>query len=405
MSPKQLVYIANARLPTEKAHGYQICKMCEAFANQGVEVLLLHPERYQSDAELKEISIFSYYNVPPVFEVKTLPNWDVVPLSLWIPEKLFTGIFFTHALLWGFYAALKARKQKADLYYTRDSGIAFCLVYLGLPTVYEAHLVPKRAQKWLLRLLPGHRALQLVVVLTNFIQEQFVQLGFLEKKIIVLPDAVDLELFNIELSQKEAREHLQIDSQIKIAAYVGKFHTMGCEKGLPEIIQSAKYLLKDFPELYFYFIGGPLDNVPKYEQIIIALGLPRERFVFLEKQPIQKVPYYLKASDILLMPHPWNEFYAYYISPLKLFEYMSTKRPIIASRLPSIMEVLRDGENALMAEAGDSEAIAKNIRTLLENKQIANRIAEQAYIDVQKYTWKLRANRIINFLEELHFSK
>lgn len=40
----RLLYLANARLPTEKAHGYQICKMCEAFARTGAEITLMYPQ-------------------------------------------------------------------------------------------------------------------------------------------------------------------------------------------------------------------------------------------------------------------------------------------------------------------------------------------------------------------------
>ena len=61
---KRLVYVGIVRLPTEKAHGYQICKMCEAFAKANVEVLLLHPFRHQSDRKLKGQSLFDYYSLP-----------------------------------------------------------------------------------------------------------------------------------------------------------------------------------------------------------------------------------------------------------------------------------------------------------------------------------------------------
>ena len=66
----QVIYITNSRLPTEKAHGYQIVKMCQALAQNGANVLLLHPFRHQRNPRLKEQSVFDYYGVPPVFEVR-----------------------------------------------------------------------------------------------------------------------------------------------------------------------------------------------------------------------------------------------------------------------------------------------------------------------------------------------
>jgi hypothetical protein len=82
--------------------------MCEAFALNGADVLLLHPYRHQPDAQLSEAKVFDYYGVRPIFEVRTLPNWDVVLLNRIIPDRWFTPIFFAHAMLWGLYAALKA---------------------------------------------------------------------------------------------------------------------------------------------------------------------------------------------------------------------------------------------------------------------------------------------------------
>ena len=91
---RRLVYIANARLPTEKAHGYQISKMCEAFALNGAEVVLLHPYRHQADPQLVGRTVFDYYGIKPIFQVKTLKNLDVVVLNRFIPDRIFTPIFF-----------------------------------------------------------------------------------------------------------------------------------------------------------------------------------------------------------------------------------------------------------------------------------------------------------------------
>jgi len=202
MKVKRIVYIANARLPTEKAHGYQICKMCEAFAQNGIEVTLLHPHRYQANHAVQSQSVFDYYGIRPIFHVRTLPNVDVVRMERFFPTGTFKAAFFAHTLLWGLYASLVARKEKAHLYYTRDSGVAYWLLRLRLPTVYEAHTVPKRARRALLRRVAQHPALRLEVALTSFIKERFVGMGFPAGKVVVLPDSVDFSLF-ADLPSKE----------------------------------------------------------------------------------------------------------------------------------------------------------------------------------------------------------
>ena len=138
----KLIYVANARLPTEKAHGYQICKMCEAFSELGTEVLLLHPYRYERNQNLRNKSVFEYYEMRPVFEIRTLPNPDTLLIEPFLPRRTSVWLFFLHSVLWGLFAALKARKKAADLYYTRDIPVAFWLVRLGLSTVLEGHNMP-----------------------------------------------------------------------------------------------------------------------------------------------------------------------------------------------------------------------------------------------------------------------
>ena len=390
----KLVYITNSRLPTEKAHGYQICKMCEAFALQGAQVKLLHPYR---ENPLKGKSVFEYYGVRPVFEVCTLPNWDIVRLNRWIPNKWFTPLFFLHALLWGRYAARKAAQEGADLYYTREATIAYWLVRMGLPTVYEAHVVPKRAQRWFIGRLAASRYLQLVVVLTSFIRERFIQIGFSPEKVVVLPDGMDLSLFEDLPTKEECRQALGLPLDRFIIGYIGRFRTMEMEKGIPELVEAMKYLpVVNGKEPLLLCVGGPMDAVPSYLELARRLGVPKRRFQFVDRVPNTEVPCWIRACDVVTIPWPWTEFSAYFTSPLKLFEYMAAGVPIVATDLPSIREVLRHGENAWLVPPGDPKALAEGIRYLLENPELSQKLAKQAREDVKQYTWKSRASKILS---------
>jgi len=237
-----------------------------------------------------------------------------------------------------------------------------------------------------------------VVTVTGSLKEQLIGLGVPAGKIHVAHDAVDLATFDLQASKVEARRKLGLPEVGRVASFVGKFHTNGMEKGIPEILSSSKYLLGEFPDLHFFFVGGPMDRVPGYREILRKDGLPVERFVFIDKQTVSLVPWYLKASDVLLMPHPWSTFYAYHVSPLKLFEYMSAKRPIVASKLPAIMEILSDESNALLGGAGSFRELPANIRKALLDPALSERIADKAFSDVQEHTWKKRAERIIGFV-------
>ena len=80
-----------------------------------------------------------------------------------------------------------------------------------------------------------------------------------------------------------------------------------------------------------------------------------------------------------------------------MFEYMASKRPIITSNLPSIKEILNEN-NCVFFQSDNQKDLAEKIIFLLANKNLADKISEQAYREVKDYTWKKRAEKIINFI-------
>jgi glycosyltransferase involved in cell wall biosynthesis len=340
--------------------------------------------------------VFDYYGIKPIFQVQTLKNLDVVVLNRFIPDWIFTPIFFAHAFIWGYYAASMARQYRADLYYTRDTTIAYWLVRMGLPTVYEAHVVPNRGQKLLLRKIKRQPSLRLVAVLTSFLRQRFLDMGFSSEQVIVLPDGVDLDLFEGLPSKEDCRRRLGLPLEQPIIGYIGRFRTLEMEKGIPELVEAMKDLSSvNGAEPLLLCVGGPMDAVPTYLQLARRIGIPQDRLRFVDRVPNTEVPYWIRAFDVALAPFPWVDHYAYFMSPLKLFEYMATGVPILATDLPSIREVLRHGENAWLVPPDDPKALAEGIRHLLENSDLAERLARQAKEDVRQYTWKRRAAVIL----------
>jgi glycosyltransferase involved in cell wall biosynthesis len=393
---KKLIYIANARLPTEKAHGFQIVKMCEAFVQNGVQVLLMHPFRYQSDS-LKGQSIFEYYSVPRIFEAHRLFNLDIIRLEKLIPKRITVSSVFVHAMLWGLYAALKARRLGADLYYTRDVAVAYWLVRFKLPTVYEAHAIPKRAQKMLLVQLASQRKLIFVAVLTSFIKEQLLKIGFPVEKIVVHPDGADLSLFANLPNKEKCRQILGLPQSRPIIGYIGRFKTLDREKGIPELVQAAAELpLIKGEEPLILCVGGPMSAVAGYLRLAQECGVSQSRLKFVDRVPNREIPLWIRAFDLAVAPFPNSEHYAYFMSPLKLFEYMAGGTPILTTDLPSIREVLKHGETGWLIEPGSPRELATGICDLLCNNALKNAIATAAQIAASKFSWRQRVTEILN---------
>jgi len=118
------------------------------------------------------------------------------------------------------------------------------------------------------------------------------------------------------------------------------------------------------------------------------------RVTFTGMLPPADVAARLQDADVLLLPNPASAISSGFTSPLKLFEYMASGRPIVASGLPSIREVLTDERNALLAPPGNPQAFTAAVRRIKEDAALGERLAAQARADVADYTWGRRAERL-----------
>ncbi|MFY9556630.1 MAG: glycosyltransferase, partial [Blastocatellia bacterium] len=109
-----------------------------------------------------------------------------------------------------------------------------------------------------------------------------------------------------------------------------------------------------------------------------------------------EVPAFLDACDILVSPHvDSTDGSKFFGSPTKLFEYMAMAKPIVASRLGQIGDVIIDGENGLLVEPGDANALARAIERLAYDEALRARLGASARQTViKRYTWKHNAARV-----------
>ncbi len=115
-------------------------------------------------------------------------------------------------------------------------------------------------------------------------------------------------------------------------------------------------------------------------------------------KPHDEIPLWLRAADVLILPNTANEDISkYYTSPMKLFEYMASGTPIVASALPSIREILNEN-NAVLVESDNPEKLAEGIKKVLADAELAKKISKQAFADVQNRTWGKRAEEILEFV-------
>src|SRR3989344_1304285 len=372
----KISYITNVRIPTEKAHGYQIIKMCEEFSKQNVSVKLIVPLR---KSHIKD-DPFVFYNVEKNFEIIKIGAFDFFILQKYIGKLS----FFLESFYFFFKLILK-EIDKESVIYSRDPQIALLFSMRGFKTVFEAHRWPQSKViifKFFLR------KIFLIVCNSNGTGNEFSKNGF--NNVLIAPNGVDLEKFDIKESQEVLRKVYNLPLNKKIVMYVGHLYRW---KGVDMVIETALKMKND-NNTVFVLIGGTNEDVKKYLNIVKTKSL--KNVIILGHKKKKDIPKYLKCSDILLLPNiPVSEESTKYTSPIKMFEYMASNRPIIASNLPSIGEILNEG-NSFLVEPGNVSEIFGLINKIYQNDDLCAKISKQAYSDVLNFSWENRVIKIKN---------
>ncbi|MDO8667554.1 MAG: glycosyltransferase family 4 protein [bacterium] len=375
----KIIYLTNARIPTEKAHGYQICKMCEEFSNLGVEVELWLPSRKNHI----KVDPFSFYGIKNNFKINIINSFDFYQYN-----KYLRGFDFWLNGFWFLLHLLFIKIDKKSIIYTRDPEIGWLFSLRGYKTIYEAHTWPENRVK-LYKFL--FKNINKIVTVTNGLKKIFIEVGYPEIGILAAPDGVSLDEFNIDLDKVSAREKLNLPPDKKIIIYAG--HLYGW-KGAQDLAEAADLIGGDSLVI---FVGGVDTDAVSFKeknQRLIASG----KIAVYPHQRHDLMPVWMKAADVLALPNKAGENISkYFTSPLKLFEYMAAGRPIVASNLPSITEILNES-NSILVESDKPASLAKGVKKILENEALAESLAKQAMADVQNFSWQKRAENILNFI-------
>ena len=379
----KLIYLSNLRMPTERAYGIQIAKTCEAFSDLGVNLELVMPRRKNPRTD----SISIYYDVRDNFRIKRIYAPDFyLPGGL---DRVAVNIKeVISALLLCFYAL----NQKADIIYSRDEWPLYFLSFFKKNLVFEAHRF-SNLRKFFYRRFKNKNFK--IIVITKHLKDDFIKMGFKEEKILVAPDGVDLAGFDINISREEARTKVSLPLNNHIVMYSGHLFEW---KGADTLLEAAKLISNDqlliSKNVLFVFIGGTDYDIDKFRKKSEKL----DNVLILGHKPHKEVPLFLKAADVLVLPNSAKEEISrYYTSPLKLFEYMASGRPMVASDLPALREVLNPS-NSILVSPDNYQKLAWGIKILLDKPDIGNILVQKALEDVKKHTWSTRVQSIFNYL-------
>lgn len=229
-----------------------------------------------------------------------------------------------------------------------------------------------------------------VVVVSKPLLEEIEEIRKSEKNIIFYPNCVREDMFEgIEPADKK---QLGFSGDEILVTFVGTF---GPWHGAEILAKSVKMVISINPKIKFLFVGD--GQRKKDAEEILRKDNMLSHCTFTGIVSPEEVASYLLASDILVSPHVGNpDGTPFFGSPTKLFEYMLSGKPIIASRIGQIAEILEDGKNSLLVEPGNSKELAEKIIYLASHPDAGKRLGENAKKEaLEKYVWKRHAEEIL----------
>jgi SAM-dependent methyltransferase len=171
-----------------------------------------------------------------------------------------------------------------------------------------------------------------------------------------------------------------------------------------DVLAKAAALLPDNARVIF--VGGIDHDIRAFrERFANGENEIAAKIVVAGRRPHELIPYYLKAADVLVLPNSARrDISRLYTSPLKLFEYMASGTPIVASDLPSIREILNEN-NSVLCAPDNPVVLAATISKILNDGGLSAKISVQALSDVIEHTWDKRAAAIVDFIRPILVAK
>ncbi|MDC0599165.1 glycosyltransferase family 4 protein [Candidatus Pseudothioglobus singularis] len=222
-----------------------------------------------------------------------------------------------------------------------------------------------------------------VIVINNYLFKSYKKHGL--KKVFVAHDGVNIDDYS-SISQYKFQPKKNKFNLV----YTGSLFQW---KGVYTLIDSLNFLANN---VNLICIGGSSQYLEDFKSYVKESG-QEDRVTIVPHIPKKELLVFIEIADILVLPNSAKDKMSLYTSPIKMFEYMASKRPIVASNLSSIKEVLTHKKNAFLFSADNEKDLACKINLVLS--QDSNHLVTNAYQEVNKYAWDDRAENIKEFIE------
>lgn len=198
------------------------------------------------------------------------------------------------------------------------------------------------------------------------------------EKIDVIPNGVDLDRFAVQHEPDRVKAELGIPLGRKVAAMIGRISE---QKGQEDFIRAAKIIKETLPETVFLIVGSADEEalLSRLRRLVRELGVEKETF-FIDYVP--DIPKVYFIADVLVVPSRWEGF------GLVLVEGMAAGKPIVATEVGAISELVARNETARLAPPGEPSAIAAEVVSLLRDPVRAKEMGEKGRARARQFSWR-----------------
>jgi glycosyltransferase involved in cell wall biosynthesis len=318
------------------------------------------------DVSLAGLRVFRCVRPPFVTSIGIGPSWAKIPLDLLVAATTFR----------------RALSGRYDLVHSHEEGSWFGVLIaamLGVPHLYDMHSsLPQqlenfsfsrsrtlaRAFSWLERFVI--RRSKVVVVICPHLAEvvRGIEPGIPAVLIENAPGSGDTPVAG---SGARVRHELALSPDAPVVLYTGTFEAY---QGLDLLFAAARRVLDTYPEARFILAGGRADQIAAARAEADRLGICKA-VTFAGQRPAEEIPLFLDAADVLVSPRSTGTN-----TPLKIYQYLRSGRPIVATRLLTHTQVLND-EVAILT-AATPEGFAAGIVAALTDRDRARAVGDRA---------------------------
>lgn len=317
---------------------------------------------------------------------------------------------FSYQLAQFLYLIFYCVKTRPDWIYERQSGFSFSPMIISrffrIPYFTEVNglLIDESringTSKWIIAIQKINERLNYgqakkIIAVTQGVKEGIKLLyNIPDEKIVVVENGANIELFK-QMDQKEAKEKLNLDQKCSYICFIG---SLAPWQGIEYLIQSAPLIINEIPNTRFLIVGdGLMKN--KLVELCKKIGI-FGNFIFTGAIPYEEIPNYINSSDLCLAPFIRNRNEKIGLSPLKLYEYMACGKPVVASNIKGVGDVLYHINAGIAIEPEQPEELANAIIRLLKDAALREEMGRNGreYV-VKNHSWESIAMRILSLCQ------